>query len=69
VAENDHSWFIACTDSAGRPRTLDVIAIPGRPGEVIVKAPPGESAILQLAVIDELREALLDAMVKATRSS
>lgn len=65
MAENHHSWPIDCTDTAGRARTLDVIAVPGR---VIVKAPPGESGYLQLAAIEPLRQALLDAMVAAARS-
>lgn len=65
MAENHH-WPIECLDFAGRPRSLDLIAVPRF---VILKAPPGESAYLSFAAIEPLRANLLDAMVKASRLS
>jgi hypothetical protein len=55
-------WWITCRDIAGRRRDLQVIA---RNGQVVLVAPPGETAILSPLDVGRLRAALRDAVVDA----
>lgn len=64
MAENHPSWPIDCFDFGGRPRTLELIAVPKF---VIVRTPPGEVAYLKFAVIEPFRDVALEAMVVASR--
>ena len=56
-------WWVSCRDIAGRRRDLQVIA---RQGQVVLVAPPGETAILSPLDVGRLRAALRDAVVDAS---
>jgi hypothetical protein len=63
VAVSSHrEWWVTCRDIAGRRRDLQVIA---RKGQVVLVAPPGETAILTPLDVGRLRAALRDAVVNA----
>jgi hypothetical protein len=67
VAVSSHrEWWITCRDIAGRRRDLQVIA---RKGQVVLVAPPGETAILSPLDVGRLRAALRDAVVDASLNS
>jgi hypothetical protein len=51
-------WLIECSDPFGRYRAMTVLA---RPDEVVVVAPPGESAVLSVQQIRDLDRALAGA--------
>ncbi|MFL6145322.1 MAG: hypothetical protein ACJ72N_26120 [Labedaea sp.] len=59
---NGREWWVPCRDIAGRRRDLQVIA---RHGQVVLVAPPGETAILYPLDVGRLRAALRDAVVDA----
>lgn len=56
-------WWVSCRDIAGRRRDLQIIA---RQGQVVLVAPPGETAILSPLDVGRLRAALRDAVVDAS---
>jgi hypothetical protein len=56
-------WWVTCRDIAGRRRELQIIA---RQGQVVLVAPPGETAILSPLEVGRLRAALRDAVVDAS---
>lgn len=56
-------WWVTCRDIAGRRRDLQIIA---RQGQVVLVAPPGETAILSPLDVGRLRAALRDAVVDAS---
>jgi hypothetical protein len=58
-------WWITCRDIAGRRRELQVIA---RRGQVVLVAPPGETAVLTPLNVGRLRAALRDAVLAASRT-
>ncbi len=58
--ENDQEWHISCRDVAGRRRGLSVFA---NDDNVIVVAPPGETAVLGPLEAGRLRAAIRDAIV------
>ncbi|HEU5472502.1 MAG TPA: hypothetical protein VFV67_17780 [Actinophytocola sp.] len=55
-------WRVTCRDIAGRRRDLQVIA---RTGQIVLVAPPGETAILSPLDVGRLRAALRDAVMDA----
>jgi hypothetical protein len=63
VVSSHREWWITCRDIAGRRRDLQVIA---RQGQVVLVAPPGETAILTPLDVGRLRAALRDAVVDAS---
>jgi len=56
---------IECRDGKGRPGRLSILA---ESNVVLIATPPGEVAYLDPAVIDEVKNALNEARVEATRS-
>nr|WP_042186865.1 hypothetical protein [Kibdelosporangium sp. MJ126-NF4]CEL17625.1 hypothetical protein [Kibdelosporangium sp. MJ126-NF4]CTQ91147.1 hypothetical protein [Kibdelosporangium sp. MJ126-NF4] len=64
MAQTRDIRHIEVFDFGGRPRTLDVIAVPKF---VVIKVPAGESAYLSFSVVEPFRDAVLNAMVKASR--
>lgn len=58
-------WRVTCRDIAGRRRDLQVIA---RTGQIVLVAPPGETAILSPLDVGRLRAALRDAVMDSTLS-
>jgi hypothetical protein len=57
---------IACRDLAGRRQNIVVFADAGR---VVLIAPPGETAVLDLLEVDRLRAELRDAIAEAAEHS
>lgn len=55
---NYGSWSVACRDFACRERTLRVVVWGA---EVVIVAPPGESAVLDHVAIAQLRSAVVQA--------
>lgn len=55
---NNGLWSVVCRDFAGRERTLRVVA---RGAEVVLVAPPGETAMLDRAALAQLRSAVVQA--------
>lgn len=51
-------WLVECSDPFGRYRAMTVLV---RRDEVVVVAPPGESAVLSVQQIRDLDEALAGA--------
>lgn len=60
---NSGPWTVVCRDFAGRERTLRVVV---RGSEVMVVAPPGETAVLNPAAADQFRSAVVKATEVAT---
>jgi hypothetical protein len=56
-------WLISCSDAAGRRR--DIILFTDE-GQVVMIAPPGETAVLAPLEVGRLRAALRDAIVDAS---
>jgi hypothetical protein len=56
-------WWVNCRDIAGRRRDVQIIA---RHGQVVLVAPPGETAILSPLDVGRLRAALRDAVMDAS---
>lgn len=50
-------WQVSCRDMAGRRRDVSVFATQG---DVVVVAPPGETAVLSPLEVGRLRAALRD---------
>ena len=59
-------WVVNCRDAAGRRRNLTVFA---SQGNVVIVAPPGETAILAPLELGRLRATLRDAVVVAATQS
>ena len=55
-------WLVACRDAAGRRRNLTVFA---SQGNVVLVAPPGETAVLEPLELGRLRATLREAVVIA----
>lgn len=66
IVSSHKEWWVTCRDIAGRRRDLQVIA---RQGQVVLVAPPGETAILTPLDVGRLRAALRDAAVDASINS
>jgi hypothetical protein len=62
---NQREWSITCRDVAGRRRDLTVFV---RQGRVVLVAPPGETAVLAPLDVGQLRAALRDAVLDASKS-
>ncbi len=63
-AVNSHrEWSVNCRDIAGRKRDVTVFV---RQGQVVLVAPPGETAILSPLDVGRLRAALRDAVIDAS---
>ncbi|GAA4613426.1 hypothetical protein [Saccharopolyspora hordei] len=60
--EPTKEWHVSCRDVAGRRRDLSVFI---NQGDVVVVAPPGETAVLSPLEVGRLRAALRDAVVSA----
>nr|WP_026317072.1 hypothetical protein [Actinokineospora enzanensis] len=61
---NSHrEWSVNCRDIAGRKRDVTVFV---RQGQVVLVAPPGETAILSPLDVGRLRAALRDAVIDAS---
>ncbi|MBB5153167.1 hypothetical protein BJ970_000701 [Saccharopolyspora phatthalungensis] len=60
--ESTKQWHVSCRDVAGRRRDMSVIV---NQGNVVVVAPPGETAVLSPLEVGRLRAALRDAIVQA----
>jgi hypothetical protein len=60
---NSGPWSVVCRDFAGRERTLRVVV---RGSEVVVVAPPGETAVLDSAAAAQFRSAVAQATQVAT---
>jgi hypothetical protein len=55
-------WHVNCRDVTGRRRDMSVFV---NQGNVVVVAPPGETAVLTPLEVGRLRAALRDAIVQA----
>ncbi|AUS79629.1 hypothetical protein C1701_16155 [Actinoalloteichus sp. AHMU CJ021] len=60
-----NEWSVNCRDVAGRRR--DVVVFVDQ-GQVVLTAPPGETAVLSPLEVGRLRAALRDAVVAASVS-
>ncbi|WP_029535365.1 hypothetical protein [Saccharopolyspora spinosa] len=60
--EPARQWHVSCRDVAGRRRDISVLF---NQGNVVVVAPPGETAVLSPLEVGRLRAALRDAIVEA----
>jgi hypothetical protein len=60
---NTGPWSVVCRDFAGRERTLRVVV---RGSEVVILAPPGETAVLDRAAAAQFRSAVVQATEVAT---
>ncbi|WP_110344072.1 hypothetical protein [Prauserella flavalba] len=56
-------WTVMCRDFAGRERPLRVVV---RGAEVVIMAPPGETAVLDHAAFAQLRSAVAQAAQAVT---
>ena len=63
---NHEEWTVTCRDFAGRARPLRVVV---RGSEVVVVAPPGETAVLDQAAVAQLRSAVVQAAQVAQASA
>ncbi|MBB5909755.1 hypothetical protein BKA25_004071 [Actinoalloteichus hymeniacidonis] len=61
-----NQWSVNCRDVAGRKRDLTVFV---NDGQVVIVAPPGETAVLAPLEVGRLRAALRDAVVTASVAS
>jgi hypothetical protein len=61
-ASADSHWWVACADPFGRSRAMNVLV---QRGQVVVVAPPGESAVLDARQTRQLGRALADAAASA----
>ncbi|GGM33036.1 hypothetical protein GCM10012275_00530 [Longimycelium tulufanense] len=52
---SDQRWWVACRDAFGRDRAVTVLV---DHGQVVLVAPPGETAVLSAQEISRLRVAL-----------
>ncbi|GAA2820830.1 hypothetical protein [Saccharopolyspora taberi] len=59
-------WRVSCRDVAGRRRDVSVLV---NQGNVVVVAPPGETAVLSPLEVGRLRAALRDAVVAAAANA
>lgn len=55
-------WSVSCRDAAGRRRDMTVFV---SKGDVVMVAPPGETAVLAPLEVGRLRAVLRDAVVSA----
>jgi hypothetical protein len=62
AASADHHWWVECADPFGRARAMNVLV---RQGEVVMVAPPGESAVLSARQTRLLGHALAYAAARA----
>lgn len=60
--EPTKQWHVSCRDVAGRRRDMSVLI---NQGNVVVIAPPGETAVLSPLEVGRLRAALRDAIMLA----
>ncbi|MGW3467360.1 hypothetical protein ACWDKQ_02545 [Saccharopolyspora sp. NPDC000995] len=60
--EPARQWHVSCRDVTGRRRDMSVLI---NQGNVVVIAPPGETAVLSPLEVGRLRAALRDAIVVA----
>ncbi|KAA5828825.1 hypothetical protein ABT337_33310 [Saccharopolyspora hirsuta] len=60
--EPTKEWHVSCRDVAGRRRDLSVFI---NQGDVVLVAPPGETAVLSPLEVGRLRAVLRDAVVSA----
>ena len=60
------AWLVSCRDVAGRRREVSVSV---NQGNIVVVAPPGETAVLSPLEVGRLRAALRDAVVSAASSA
>ncbi|GAA0524423.1 hypothetical protein GCM10011581_44540 [Saccharopolyspora subtropica] len=63
--EPTKQWHVSCRDVAGRRRDLSVFV---NQGNVVVVAPPGQTAVLSPLEVGRLRAALRDAVMNAAAS-
>ncbi|ASO18943.1 hypothetical protein FHR81_001209 [Actinoalloteichus hoggarensis] len=61
-----NQWSVNCRDVAGRKRDLTVYV---NEGQIVIVAPPGETAVLAPLEVGRLRAALRDAVVTASVAS
>ncbi|MCA1194427.1 hypothetical protein [Saccharopolyspora sp. 6V] len=59
---DDEQWQVSCRDVAGRRRNMAVYV---NQGNVVVVAPPGETAVLAPLEAGRLRAAIREAVVAA----
>ena len=57
-AAAESHWWVACADPFGRSRAMNVLV---QRGQVVVVAPPGESAVLDARQTRQLGHALANA--------
>jgi hypothetical protein len=63
-ATTESHWWVACADPFGRSRAMNVLV---QQGQVVVVAPPGESAVLDARQTRQLGHALANAAASAHR--
>jgi len=61
-AAAESHWWVACADPFGRSRAMNVLV---QQGQVVVVAPPGESAVLDAGQTRQLGHALANAAASA----
>jgi hypothetical protein len=59
-------WLVSCRDAAGRRR--EIVVFTDR-GQVVLVAPPGETAVLSPLEVGRLRAALRDAVLEVGEES
>jgi hypothetical protein len=59
---DESHWWVACADPFGRSRAMNVLV---QQGQVVVVAPPGESAVLDVRQTRQLGHALANAAASA----
>jgi hypothetical protein len=62
----DKEWHVSCHDVTGRRRDMSVFV---NQGNVVVVAPPGETAVLTPLEVGRLRATLREAVVAAASES